>query len=447
MAIRTRPAARPNAVKTTPAQQIAKPKTAAQLFGDELSSGRGGALRRNAAAMLGGGFSSQRTDVSSPKPPDTRSGDEIKAARNGSVQTAMDWARYQESAGGEGYDDKCLAFAINAYGVHSTPERCPELYNPPNGNAVGAWTALQENGKTSPPNPTEQLEEGALVFFAATEANEMDGHVCIATGRMAADGTPEVITSGYEGASGVHYSSVGTLSRESGAYLGYAEPSQAFAPGTSPDAAAANPAGDMPQGWNNTCGANVVLSMEAAVDPARAEELQALTALEHAQLEGATLRSDPENAGFALGQRPGGTTVGWGMFMMEQQVSERFGGDANAYTPSTRADAVTHLATELEAGRPVAIALDGHWMSATGVRDGEAGREFLVHDSWTGTSAWVPEATMSNTSANWVRTFFPDAPFNAAIRGLVSPGEARLNPDSTYRAAEPGLLAGVAMEQ
>ncbi|MBN1203796.1 MAG: hypothetical protein JXB05_02585 [Myxococcaceae bacterium] len=181
----------------------------------------------------GGGL----VEIEEPPYTDTRSLEEIRAARDGSAATALDWARFQENASNPSYDNWCLDFCINAYNLQNN-DLCPEMTNPgavgPYGDSAwGAFQALRHNGKTRPesgtPDPTQPLEAGTLVFFGPTDKNQNDGHVCIATGRMAPDGTPEVITSGFPpDDSGVHYSSVGNLEQLSGPYVGYTTPELAF---------------------------------------------------------------------------------------------------------------------------------------------------------------------------------------------------------------------------
>ncbi|WP_257457538.1 hypothetical protein [Archangium lipolyticum] len=386
--------------------------------------------------------------------------------RDGGPATALAWAN--EQMGNTGYDDACLNFVIRAYAIHQTAARAPEInYASGTNNAIGAFNGLQREDKIRTASPETPLDAGAIVFFDATEDNDDDGHICIATGRMAADGTPEVITSGYEGAPGVHLSSIGQLIEDSGPYLGYTTPELAFAEGmwpgpsetsasggATPTAAprptttpeATNPSGNAPQAWNNTCGANALMSMEASLDPERAARFATLSPDERAAYEGAVLRSHPDNDGFALGSRPGGTTTGWGLDMMKWQVSDRFGGEATVVKPDNRKQAVDALTTQLAEGKPVAIGLADHWLSATAMRQGESGQELLIHDSWTGTSAWVPEADLREPGSGWMRTYFPNAPFEGAIHLLVAPGEPVLEPDSVYRGTEAGLLEGVRAE-
>jgi hypothetical protein len=172
-------------------------------------------------------------EIDEPPFTDTRTREEVAAARDTTAATALDWARFMENASNAGYDNWCLDFCINAYNLHNNRTLCPEMTGNAEGNAAGAFQALQENGKIRPesgtPDRTEQLEPGAMVFFGATGKNGGDGHICIATGRMAPDGTPEVITSGFPpDNSGVHYSSVGNLEQLSGPYLGYTTPEIAF---------------------------------------------------------------------------------------------------------------------------------------------------------------------------------------------------------------------------
>ncbi len=410
--------------------------------------------------------------ITPPPYTDTRSADEIKAARNGTTTTALDWARLQAHNGNTGYDNYCLQFCQNAFGIHSTPARCPELSNAGGqGNAIGAFNALQQNGKIRPesgtPDRTQPLEAGSIVFFGATDKNGQDGHVCIATGRMAPDGTPEVITSGFPpDHSGVHYSSIGNLEQQSGPYLGYTTPEIAFDASTLPqdtaqasgtggtagtgttlgasskDSAnakgtvATNPAGNTPQNFNNTCGANAIMAMEASLEPELAAQLSALSPEQRAQYEAAVLTSDPSQP-FQASPRGTGSTEGWGMYMMERQVAARFGG-AESLVPNNRAEAVDFLTAQLDAGHPVAIALTGHWMSATDIRGEGDEREVLIHDSWTGTSAWVPESALRDTNGNWVQEYFPDAPFSPRMQGLVA---ATGNPVETpWRDNEQALL-------
>lgn len=175
---------------------------------------------------------SLRIRIDEPEYTDTRTRAEVDAARDGTVGTAMDWARFLENASTTGYDDLCLKFCFNAYNLH-TGSRCPEMTGVDPGDAINAFTALETNGKIRPlngePNPHAPLEAGAIVFFDAGPKNNEQGHVCIATGRMAPDGTPEVITSGFPpNHSGVHYSSVGSLEQLSGPYIGYTTPEIAF---------------------------------------------------------------------------------------------------------------------------------------------------------------------------------------------------------------------------
>lgn len=198
-----------------------------------------------------------------------------------------------------------------------------------------------------------------------------------------------------------------------------------------------NPACDVVQGWNNSCGANAVLALQAAVDPTFAAQLAAMTPEERVQYEAAVMQSDPANQ-FALGEytaRP--ILAGWGRDMMARQVSDRFGGEAEVINVEDRQHGVNELLRLLEEGKPVAIGLTNHWLSATEVRGQSPDAEILVHDSWTGTTAWVSEADLRDRAGmNWVANYFPgtDSPGNLVT--LVAPGEPSLDASSTFRANE-----------
>ncbi|MCB9643868.1 MAG: hypothetical protein H6728_12405 [Myxococcales bacterium] len=418
---------------------------------------------------------------------------------DGTAQAALDYAWQQtqaETATGQNYardgypslqDDPgawnnyCQAFVSSAYHWGKDGDKnviIPELRQP---NAISSYNAFEENGKiqTEMPPPA-----GAIVFFEATANNGQDGHIAIATGETAPDGSPLMISSGWPGRDGVFTISLNELEQESGACLGYATVGEAQPlniTGTAQSTAASttsttdstatdatttttttsattdptevggttrgapvptdttiptNPAGNVPQAWNNTCGANSLMSMEAAVDPARAEQLQGLQGEDRAVMEGAVLTSSGSFGTSHVSTRPGGSTEGWGTFEMRRQITDRFVGEAQVYEPQTRDDAVDQMINVLDSGRPVALGLDGHWMSATAIRDGENGREVQINDSWTGESVWVPEADLRQSGDHWIRTYLPDAPFPGRMLSLVYPETNQLDPNSSFRDAE-----------
>jgi hypothetical protein len=160
---------------------------------------------------------------------------------DGSAHDAIAWLEKQMTTPDKGakYNDMCLGSVLSAYAIYAVAHRCPELsWANGTNNAIGAYTDIKNNYKLMPadgaPDLHAPLPEGAIVFFDKTAKNHNDGHICIATGRMAADGTPEVITSGWPSNPGFHYSSVGELDKVSGPYLGYTTPEIAFPPGSYP---------------------------------------------------------------------------------------------------------------------------------------------------------------------------------------------------------------------
>lgn len=215
----------------------------------------------------------------------------------------------------------------------------------------------------------------------------------------------------------------------------------------------ANPAGNVPQAWGNTCGPNTIMAMEAAVDPSRAAQLSELTGDARAEYEAAIFNSSYK--GFIPGSNV--DHPGWGYTAMRQQVADRFGGIDETLTrddySGNQQGAADALVAALSDGRPVAIGLKSHWMSATDIRGEGDAAEVLIHDSWTGTSAWVPVSEIAN-GGNWVPTYFSgeDTGINAVssssnIWNLVVPSSDTLNPDSTARAAEATELANVQAQE
>jgi peptidoglycan hydrolase-like protein with peptidoglycan-binding domain len=174
------------------------------------------------------------TTGSAPSTPPFQVGADGVVIRDGSVGSALGWANQQ--MGESKWDNKCLAFVSMSMNIPRDPNRHPEVYSA--SNAITAYDNLKAAGKINESAPNAPIPEGAAVFFEATSKNGQHGHVAVATGRMAADGTPEVITSGWPGRSGVFTSSVGELSQQSGAYLGYAnlatDGGQHIAPPTTP---------------------------------------------------------------------------------------------------------------------------------------------------------------------------------------------------------------------
>jgi len=144
--------------------------------------------------------------------------------------------------GGEGYVNQelrqtyCLAFVNDCFYNSGAPGRCLEMSNPGAygyaGTANGAFLALQDNGKIRTSEPTDRLEPGAIVFFAPSADNGQAGHVCIATGELAPDGSPLLITSGFLNSPKVKTMSLLEMQEASGTYLGYTTPEIAFAAGT-----------------------------------------------------------------------------------------------------------------------------------------------------------------------------------------------------------------------
>jgi hypothetical protein len=205
-----------------------------------------------------------------------------------------------------------------------------------------------------------------------------------------------------------------------------------------------NPAGQLHQVFGNTCGPNTIMAMEASVDDARAQELRSTD--DPAAREVAVMNS--REGGF----RPSGdVSGGWGTYEMTRQIEDRFGA-AEAIPLNARyssnSEAVTDIERCLREERPVALGLDGHWMAATDIRDGKNGPEVLIHDSWTGKSAWVPTSELQDPS--WSQKYFPGAPGDGEIQGIVAAGEsgqpATLDPASENRQKERDTLATVSTD-
>lgn len=197
-----------------------------------------------------------------------------------------------------------------------------------------------------------------------------------------------------------------------------------------------NPAGNVPQAWTNTCGANTIMAMEASVDEDRAAQLSGLTGDDRAQQEMAVMNSNPAVAGF---QPTSDGSRGWGYDRMQEQVANRFGGVDETLSYRTIPDqgtAADTLVTALSDGRPVALGMDGHWMAATDIRGTGDNQEVLIQDSWTGQSAWVPVSQIRN-GEDWVTTNFgSEIPKSSAILSTVVPSTDHLDPNSTFRQEE-----------
>ena len=187
---------------------------------------------------------------------------------------------------GTGYSNNCLGFVNDDFGISQAMDRSPQMSNPAayinaeqtvpppvdpanpdrtlepwerpvlpegqiysdmTGSAYGAWLALGNESEAHPDRPplyteatvgadgkpvlTEPLEEGTILFFGPSTANGNAGHVCIATGVMAPDGTPLVVTSGWPGSQGVKVMSLAEMQAATGTYLGYTTPEQGFQSG------------------------------------------------------------------------------------------------------------------------------------------------------------------------------------------------------------------------
>lgn len=131
----------------------------------------------------------------------------------------------------DGSGSKCLGFVNDCFGITQAPDRCPELSNPApyESSAWGAFQKLQDNGHIMTAKP---IPDGAIVFFERTEHNGQDGHVAIVTGDIAPDGSPYVLTSGWESSPEVKRMSLKELEAATGAVVGYTTPEEAFTPGT-----------------------------------------------------------------------------------------------------------------------------------------------------------------------------------------------------------------------
>ncbi|MFP2961145.1 hypothetical protein ACLEPN_25890 [Myxococcus sp. 1LA] len=157
--------------------------------------------------------------------------------RDGSARSAK--AHASSLVGkGTGYGDppgddgpKCLGFVNDCFGITQAMDRCPEMSNPApyDGNAWGAFKKLQDNGHIMTARP---IPDGAIVFFERSELNGQDGHVAIVTGEIAPDGSPYVLTSGWESSPQVQKMSLNDLEKATGAVVGYTTPEEAFTPGT-----------------------------------------------------------------------------------------------------------------------------------------------------------------------------------------------------------------------
>ncbi len=160
--------------------------------------------------------------------------------RDGSAASGA--AHAESLIGGTGYVDQkagityCLGFVNDSFYISGVPARCPEMYNPGAygyaATAFGAYSALNDNDKILTSNPTDALPEGSIVFFDQSDANGMAGHVAIATGELAPDGSPMLITSGFLNSPETKYMSLLELQEDSGTYLGYTTPELAFTSGT-----------------------------------------------------------------------------------------------------------------------------------------------------------------------------------------------------------------------
>ena len=157
--------------------------------------------------------------------------------RDGSSDSAMKHAsglvgggtEYGEPA--DGGPPRCLGFVNDCFGITQAADRCPEMYNPSpyDESAWGAFQKLSDSGLILNERP---IPEGAIVFFEPSEQNEGYGHAAIVTGEMAPDGTPYVLTSGWEGSPEVKRMSLAELEAETGAVAGYTTPEEAFTDGT-----------------------------------------------------------------------------------------------------------------------------------------------------------------------------------------------------------------------
>ena len=198
-----------------------------------------------------------------------------------------------------------------------------------------------------------------------------------------------------------------------------------------------NPAGNVPQAWTNTCGANSLMAMEASVDAGRAQQIAGLTGDDRAQFEMAVMNSNDAVDGF---QPTDDGSRGWGDSRMREQVADRFvGGLDESLSIREMPDqgtAADTLVTALSDGRPVALGMDGHWMAATDLRGEGEDQEVLIQDSWTGQSAWVPVSQIRD-GEDWVTTnFHSEIPESSAILSTVVPSTDHLDPSSTFRAEE-----------
>lgn len=161
----------------------------------------------------------------------------LEDGRDGSARSAKAHATslvgrgtdYGNPPNGEG--PLCLGFVNDCFGITQAPDRCPEMSNPDPyaGNAWGAYKKLQDNGHIMTAKP---IPDGAIVFFERTEDNGQNGHVAIVTGDIAPDGSPYVLTSGWESSPEVKRMSLKDLEKKTGAVVGYTTPEEAFTPGT-----------------------------------------------------------------------------------------------------------------------------------------------------------------------------------------------------------------------
>lgn len=225
------------------------------------------------------------------------------------------------------------------------------------------------------------------------------------------------------------------------------------ASGVSGTGAAQSPAGDRQQAYSNSCGANTLMAMEAAVDPQSAQRFQGMNDQERANMEYSVMRG----AGFADGQiynrggfeevsrgseAPAGQEgIGLNYWGMRTEVQDRFGSvQSNTGVPPQ--DLANETVEALEAGSPVALGLPGHWVSATDVRGESGSQEVLINDSWTGESHWVSQESLGDGS--WVESFGDDRFLSSQgeVRSIVYPDPpAQLNPDSQSRSRQEDVYA------
>jgi hypothetical protein len=168
---------------------------------------------------------------------------------------------------------------------------------------------------------------------------------------------------------------------------------------------------DVVQQWQDACGPTMLQAVAGEVDPRFAWELNKtwdIAAIDPLGNNSAVAQQQKQwleaFGGRAVERgQSGGTGIAIEV-MLQQLLAPVTGAQYTTVAADNKSAALNDVAATLQTGfdvplriswdRPTGGPDSGHFVLALGVRIGTYGREFQIHDPWTGKTAWVPEMNL-----------------------------------------------------